>query len=103
MGNVENPLSTLNTPESLRAIETGWFRQSSHWCERYRDPGLNTLIDQALSQSLEIRLAQVRVSQAAALADQAGAEREPKVDGNDHVSRTPGVVGLWARRFRFGR
>lgn len=87
MGNVENSQSTLHTPESFGAVDTGWHRPASHWWERYHDSGLNALIDQALSQSPDIRLAQARVSQAAAVADQAGAERGPKVDGNAHVTR----------------
>ncbi|MCE8021486.1 efflux transporter outer membrane subunit [Halomonas sp. MCCC 1A11036] len=87
MGDVGNPRATLHTPESLGAMDTGWHRPSPHWWGRYHDPGLNALIDQALSQSPDIRLAQIRVSQAAAVVDQAGAERGPKVDGSARATR----------------
>lgn len=87
MGDVGNPRATLHTPESLGAMNTGWHRPSPHWWEHYHDPGLTALIDQALSQSPDIRLAQARVSQAAAVADQAGAERGPTVDGSARATR----------------
>lgn len=87
MGDVEGPRSTVKTPESLGAIDAGWHGPPSRWWERYQDPGLNALIDQALSQSPDIRLAQARVSQAAAGADRAGAERGPEVDGSVSATR----------------
>ncbi|TMU17770.1 efflux transporter outer membrane subunit [Halomonas sp. ATBC28] len=87
MGDVENSQSTLNTPESFGAVDIEWHRPSSHWWERYHDSGLNALINQALSQSPDIRLAQARVSQAAAVANQASAERGPKVDGSARATR----------------
>ncbi|KAA0012009.1 efflux transporter outer membrane subunit [Billgrantia pellis] len=87
MGDVGHPRATLHTPESLGAMDTGWHRPSPHWWERYHDPGLTALIEKALSQSPDIRLAQTRVSQAAAVADQAGAERGPTVDGSVRATR----------------
>lgn len=87
MGDIEDPQSALNTPKSFGAVDTGWHRPSSHWWARYHDAGLNALIDKALAQSPDIRLAQIRVSQAAAVADQAGAEHGPKVDGSAHATR----------------
>ncbi|WP_250461695.1 efflux transporter outer membrane subunit [Microbulbifer litoralis] len=87
MRDVQNPQSTLQSPGSFGAVDTGWNQPSSHWWERYHDSDLNALIDRALSQSPDIRLAQARVSQAAAVADQASAERAPTVEGNARATR----------------
>ncbi|ELY3818244.1 efflux transporter outer membrane subunit [Cronobacter sakazakii] len=52
---------------------------SPHWWERYRDPELNSLMDLALSLSPDVRLARARLEQAAAIAEQAGAQRWPTI------------------------
>lgn len=87
MRDVQNPQSELQSPGSFGAVDTEWNQPSSQWWERYHDSDLNALIDRALSQSPDIRLAQARVAHAAAIADQADAERGPAVDGSARTTR----------------
>ncbi len=57
------------------------------WWERYEDPMLNQLIAQALQHSPDLGMAQARLAQAAALADQVQAERGPQLDATGSVQR----------------
>ncbi|WP_027016798.1 efflux transporter outer membrane subunit [Comamonas composti] len=75
------PRATLNTPTAIGAKESApsqW--PSDRWWESYQDPALNRLIERALAQSPDLRIAGARLARAAALAEQAGAQRWPTMD-----------------------
>lgn len=64
-----------------------WRWPSADWWEHYRDPELNSLMDRALSLSPDVRLARARLEQAAAIAEQAGAQRKPTMSADADAVR----------------
>lgn len=84
MGGLDQaPRATMSTPVAVGATENSLLQwPSAHWWEIYQDPRLNSLIDRALEQSPDLRLARVRLEQAAAIAEHAGAQRWPKVNAD---------------------
>lgn len=84
-----------NTPSAKMLTTTAvgtvsdapWRWPSPHWWERYRDPELNSLMDRALSLSPDVRLARARLVQAAAIAEQAGAQRWPTISADADAVR----------------
>lgn len=82
------PKSAMVTPAAVGAVSGGpWQWPSPDWWTRYRDPGLNSLMNHALSLSPDVRLARARLEQAAAVAEQAGAQRWPTADADIGVMR----------------
>ncbi len=82
------PRATMIAPAAVGAVsDTPWQWVSPHWWERYRDPGLNSLMDRALSLSPDVRLARARLEQAAAIAEQAGAQRWPTISADADAVR----------------
>lgn len=53
----------------------------SNWWTHFQDPILNDLVEKALKQNADIRIAIARVEQAAALARESGAAFFPQIDG----------------------
>lgn len=49
------------------------------WWERFNSPELNRLVEQVLSDNLNLKQAYARLDQAKAYAEQAGASRQPKI------------------------
>ena len=60
----------------------------ARWWALFKDPTLNELVDQALANNANLRLAVARVEQADALAREAGAAYLPQIDGNAGLSNT---------------
>lgn len=84
----QEPRATLNAPAQVGATgkaEPQW--PSVRWWERYRDPQLNSVIDRALEHSPDLRLAQARMEQAAAMAEQVGAQEWPAINANASGAR----------------
>jgi NodT family efflux transporter outer membrane factor (OMF) lipoprotein len=95
----------LQASESLAAVtlsKAGWPTQD--WWRRYGDPQLDSLIAEALQQSPNLRVAQARVRQAAALVGAteaaAGAQvgagvRSNRQQFSEHGTTPPPVAGSW--------
>jgi len=86
---------------NYRAVEidtgTGWTQPGAagtvtdaaflQWWRRFDDPTLNRLVEAALAQNLDIRVAAARVAEVRALRDVAAGRYWPAVDVNGSVSR----------------
>jgi NodT family efflux transporter outer membrane factor (OMF) lipoprotein len=84
----------LDVPEGFS--QSGPAPMPESWWEVLDDPHLDTLIGKALTDSFSLRTAWYRVQQARAVAEKAGADLAPQLDGTAEVSRTvrePGVGG----------
>ncbi len=71
------PVEALGSAQSFSAVEQAW--PGDHWWRAYGDPQLDALIDEALRDAPDLRLAQARLSGAAAVAQGVGATRLPEV------------------------
>ncbi|HEX7156201.1 MAG TPA: TolC family protein, partial [Burkholderiaceae bacterium] len=71
------PVEVLGSAESFAAAEQAW--PGDQWWRAYGDPQLDALIDEALRDAPDLRLAQARLSGAAAVAQGIGATRMPEV------------------------
>lgn len=78
---------SARTPAQAGAVNVPMQWPSTHWWERYKDPTLNQLIEQALANNPDIDLARARMEQAAALADQVGADRWPQAEAGASTTR----------------
>lgn len=82
------PRAKMLTTAAVGAVsDAPWRWPSTHWWERYRDPELNSLMERALSLSPDVRLARARLEQAAAIAEQAGAQRWPTMSADADAVR----------------
>jgi NodT family efflux transporter outer membrane factor (OMF) lipoprotein len=88
------PPGALATGRSFTSLAGEW--PTDKWWELYGDPELNQLIGEALTGSPTIRIAEARLRQAQAEAQQAGAALLPDVafDGSALVSKQSRSVGL---------
>src|SRR6516164_3082655 len=66
---LENP-ETLKSEQTLAAPAGDW--PADQWWERYGDSELDTLIDEALAGSPDLKIAEARMHQADAAEQQAG-------------------------------
>lgn len=66
---------------------------SEKWWLAFNDPLLNDLIDQALNQNFNLRVAYDRLAQARAIAKKAGAELVPQVNGSFSAARNISKTG----------
>ena len=106
------PRATLVAPADVGATGGAMHQWPSiRWWERYQDPGLNSLVDRALEQSPDLRLAEARLAKAAAMAEQVGAQRWPTVDANANMARKryaqeydagPPLAGNYGSAFTLG-
>ncbi|GAH81539.1 unnamed protein product, partial [marine sediment metagenome] len=71
-----------------RFSQSGGIERHDRWWETFGDPGLNALLERALSDNLGLRRAWARLDQARALAKQAGADVWPRVSAEAGASRT---------------
>jgi NodT family efflux transporter outer membrane factor (OMF) lipoprotein len=85
---VEMPAAWQRTADAQ--IATAEKEDLSAWWQRLQDPLLSTLIDEALTGSLDLRTAQARLRQARALRAIAGADRFPTVTASAAASRAKG-------------
>jgi NodT family efflux transporter outer membrane factor (OMF) lipoprotein len=74
------PVEALASAESFSAAAQAW--PGDQWWRAYGDPQLDALIDEALRDAPDLRLAQARLNGAAAVAQGIGATRTPEVTGN---------------------
>jgi len=71
---------------------------SARWWKDFGDPALDALVERALADNLDLRVAWARLRQAGALARQAGAGQWPSVDAEAGVSRSrTETAGVTAR------
>jgi outer membrane protein TolC len=94
---------TTEIPDEFKAakdVDTG--QVDDGWIRGFGDPQLEALVDEALHNNLNLRIAAAQVDSAAAAAIQAGARLKPTLDlalgaagsGTSSVSSGEGVVGL---------
>jgi NodT family efflux transporter outer membrane factor (OMF) lipoprotein len=76
---------SFDAQQSLPAQGGRWPEMT--WAERFGDPQLSALINEALTNSPSIAEAQARVNQAAAYTESANAARFPQVNGNYSLKR----------------
>ena len=79
----------LKTPLAVPAqfSESGTSPLPDKWWEFFKDPALNTLIDQALANNFSLKTAWDRLSQAEALARSAGADLFPVLNAGADTSK----------------
>jgi outer membrane protein, multidrug efflux system len=73
--------SVSNQPQSMQSISQAWWKQ-------YQDPTLNDLIDQALRNNTDIKLAVANIEAADAFAREVGAATLPSVDLTTNATRS---------------
>lgn len=79
------PASQLQSQQTLEDSHGEWA--GAHWWQRYQDPQLDQLMQEALAQSPSLDSARARLLQAEGLAQQAGATRQPGVSANGDFTR----------------
>lgn len=96
--------ATLQVGQSMGQLTMAAAWPTEQWWQRYGDPQLNALIDEALMQSPTLNMAQARVRQAQAMTGRASAAGEPQLalaDKNTrqlfsaHGTTAPPVAGQW--------
>ncbi len=83
----QRPQSTLPAAYREAPAATAASAIDRQWWRAFDDAELNALVDKALADSADIRIALARVEQADALARQAGAELFPEIDLGGAASR----------------
>ena len=78
------PAADYQTASSLSAPLSAW--PDEHWWQTYRDPQLDTLIDEALRDSPDLAAAAARLRRADAFSQIAGAALQPQVSANASAS-----------------
>ncbi len=78
----------LPIPGAWAATSYGAAGVDYRWIVRFRDPVLQTLVDEALQANPDLHAAQARVARAAAVARDAAATLQPQLDANFNASRT---------------
>lgn len=87
----ETPLKEAggtDQPEGPRSIVTDKPAQLAQWWSVFNDPTLNSLIDRAIDNNLDLKIATSRVREARALRGAAGAGLYPSVDAVGEYNRT---------------
>ncbi|TDR77853.1 efflux transporter outer membrane subunit [Paludibacterium purpuratum] len=74
------PIQQLGSAQSFAAPAAAW--PGDGWWHAYGDAQLNALIDESLSTSPTLRMAEARFHTASAMVQYAGATRMPEVSGN---------------------
>lgn len=80
------PVEQLRNEASFTAPTAAW--PADGWWRTYGDAQLDGLIDEALSESPNLAVAQARLRQAGAMAQMAGAALMPEVSGNASFNQT---------------
>jgi NodT family efflux transporter outer membrane factor (OMF) lipoprotein len=80
------PQTIQDTTRSFTAAESPW--PANDWWKAYGDQELDTLIDEALAGAPDLRIAEARLKEAEAAAQQAGAALYPDVTGEAAVQPT---------------
>ena len=105
------PKSPVELPSQFNSLDKDASRAPNKepdpgkWWEDFGDPELKGLVDRALTDSLQLKQTWARLTQAEALARQAGASLEPNVNLELSASRSrrnitaPGPAGTTTREF----
>lgn len=80
-------VSSLSTPHVYKKPPPTRISQDRHWWNKFNDPELNQLIDEALSASPNMQIAYARVRRAQHLAEEASSSLWPSVDLSGYVQR----------------
>ncbi|HRE92013.1 MAG TPA: TolC family protein, partial [Myxococcota bacterium] len=81
-------------PERFGELEVDGEAQVERWWTQFGDAELDTLVNHALTDNLDLRRALARINQAEALARTAGAVQLPSVTANAGVSGSRSVFNL---------
>ena len=74
----------------------------NRWWKRFNDPELNSLVDRALAQNLDLEAAAERIHAARAQLGIAKGELLPTVDGDGSYDRTGGGRRVWSSQWTAG-
>ncbi|KAF3997602.1 efflux transporter outer membrane subunit [Glaciimonas immobilis] len=77
----------LDGSAAMNATQINALWPTEHWWQAYRDPQLDRLVNQAITDSPSIKVAQARIRQATALAGVAQAATLPKVGAAASITR----------------
>ncbi len=80
------PMTAYQTKQSFTAPEAAW--PADNWWTAYRDPQLTQLIEEALKGAPDLKIAEARLRQADAQAEEAGAATLPELSGNGSLQET---------------
>ena len=80
----QRSIDPLPLPENFSV--SGSREYNANWWQEFNDSGLNTVIDMALTSNFDLKIAQDRLEQAAALARKEGAYLYPSLDGTGGAS-----------------
>lgn len=80
------PLASYETAKSFAAAPSMWPQEA--WWKAYNDPALDTLIEEALQGSPDLKMAAARVKAAESTADVYGSLLWPTIEGNGTVMET---------------
>ncbi len=86
MGSIE-PQATLRDGAALNLDGSATAPVPTQWWRQFGDEQLNRLVDQALADNPNLRVAQARLARARAASDAAGAALLPQVNGSVDVMR----------------
>lgn len=78
------PVEQLGSTESFTAPSAAW--PGDNWWQAYGDTQLNSLLEEALRDSPNLAIAQVRLRQAGAMTQAAGAPLMPEVTGSANLN-----------------
>ena len=95
----QQDLATKQLAADIHLASEGW--PAAQWWRQFQDPQLDSLIDQALSSSPSLDVANTRIGSALSAFDYQHADRDPRVDVNASVNRqrysanglTPAPIG----------
>ena len=82
------PVDVPTTFESAADSETGATWDNARWWQEFEDPDLNRLVDEALSQNLEVQVAWARLRQAKELLTASSASQYPQINASTNNTRT---------------
>lgn len=89
----EYPNIRVEAPEVWTAADVDTAEQlDTTWWLEFKNPGLNTLVDQALLYNYTVAGAAARVDRAAALAKMAGADMYPQVSAGVNTARRQQII-----------
>jgi NodT family efflux transporter outer membrane factor (OMF) lipoprotein len=80
------PVQSLETQKSFAAPEASW--PQADWWKAYGDPQLDALMDEALTGSPDLKIAEARMREADAMARVSGASLWPSLTGNASADET---------------
>lgn len=80
----QNTSDGIKVTKAFLAPETAW--PTKGWWAKYNDPQLNYLVDLAIKDSPDIKIAQARFAQSAAISESIGSVLYPQLSGNANAT-----------------